>query len=87
MEDFMDKFKKDMVILEISRKRACISRMYDSEMVVNEEENGCRFDVRGKETGYTHDLRLSGKGSWNFILTKLLIHQHALVLEVIQYLS
>ena len=54
MEDFMDStFKKDMVVLEVSRKIARIYNntlnMPDLEMVINEEENGCRFEDKRKE--------------------------------------
>ena len=53
----------------------------DSEMAINDEENGYRIK---NQTGYTHDwcgidIR---KGCWSFILTKL---QHALALEVMLF--
>ena len=41
------RLKKDIVVLEISRKVAM--GMLGSEVIGNEEENGCRFEYPGKE--------------------------------------
>ena len=46
-EDFTESTRKEIVILEISRK--LIMHMLDLEMVISKEENGCRFDHQRKE--------------------------------------
>ena len=59
--------KKEMVVLEISLAMDTL----DFEMVVNDEENGCRFEEPGKKV--TRDLHgWTGKGCRSFILTQLL---------------
>ena len=58
------------------------------KMVVNEEENGCRFDYpERKQDAHTTCVvnRLPWKGCWScFFPVNYPIHQHALALEVIQ---
>ena len=44
-----------MVVLVISRKLA-MDKLDDSEMVVNDEEDGCRSKTKGKKHGSTHNL-------------------------------
>ena len=52
MKILRTRLKKDMVVLEISRKFAMDK--LDSEMVFNDKEIICEFE--GKKTGWTCDL-------------------------------
>ena len=53
-EDFIDSTWKGIVVLAILGIFAMDT--VDSEMVVNDEENGCKFEIPGKKPGYTRDL-------------------------------